>query len=135
VPSNESNERQRARGRGLAGETIQFPAVGGASSMKPSARSAGKWSDHGLPPRSLFGRGGDQSLGPSSSRGFARRFTETNENYDHQHHYVMDGKRRAIWRLPEFDDFQLHLATWRALTPLHWQCSRSAPASTKERAL
>jgi Zn-dependent M28 family amino/carboxypeptidase len=54
--------------------------------------------------RDRYGRGGDHI--PFLERGFAAvRFTEPNENYNHQHQNVRIEKGTQYGDLPEFDDF------------------------------
>src|SRR4030095_4091484 len=54
--------------------------------------------------RDRYGRGGDHQ--PFLERGYAAvRFTETNENYNHQHQNVRVEKGVQYGDLPEFDDF------------------------------
>jgi hypothetical protein len=54
--------------------------------------------------RDRYGRGGDHQ--PFLERGFAAvRFTEPNENYNHQHQNVRTADGVVYGDLPEFDDF------------------------------
>jgi hypothetical protein len=54
--------------------------------------------------RDRYGRGGDHQ--PFLERGYAAvRFTEPNENYNHQHQNVRRENRVQYGDLPEFDDF------------------------------
>src|SRR5205814_912854 len=54
--------------------------------------------------RDRYGRGGDHQ--PFLERGYAAvRFTEPNENYNHQHQNVRTEKGLQYGDLPEFDDF------------------------------
>ncbi len=103
VPSNETSEEADIR-RGVGGEND--------STSRQLARFINETAAHYVPAmrvimvyrRDRYLRGGDHR--PFLERGFAAvRFTETNENYDHQHQYVRKENGVQYGDLPEFDDF------------------------------
>jgi hypothetical protein len=103
VPSNESSEEANVR-RGVGGEND--------STSRQLARFINETAGRYVPGmrviivyrRDRYLRGGDHR--PFLERGFAAvRFTETNENYDHQHQNVRIENGVQYGDLPEFDDF------------------------------
>ena len=74
--------------------------------------------------RDRYGRGGDHQ--PFLERGYAAvRFTEPNENYQHQHQNVRLENGIQYGDLPEFDDFnyianvaRVNAASLAVLAPL-----------------
>lgn len=103
VPSNESSEEANTR-RGVGGEND--------STSRQLARFIKETAEEYVPAmrvmmvyrRDRYLRGGDHR--PFLERGFpAVRFTETNENYNHQHQNVRVENGVQFGDLPEFDDF------------------------------
>lgn len=103
VPSNETAEEANTR-RGVGGEND--------STSRQLARLIKETAEHYVPAmrvmmvyrRDRYLRGGDHR--PFLERGFAAvRFTETNENYRHQHQNVRVENGVQYGDLPEFDDF------------------------------
>jgi hypothetical protein len=103
VPSNESNEEANVR-RGVGGEND--------SRSRQLARFIKETAQRYVPAmkvmmvyrRDRYLRGGDHR--PFLERGYAAvRFTETNEDYRHQHQNVRIENGVQYGDLPEFDDF------------------------------
>jgi hypothetical protein len=103
VPSNESTEEANVR-RGVGGEND--------STSRQLARFIKETADRYVPRmrvmmvyrRDRYLRGGDHR--PFLERGFAAvRFTESNEDYRHQHQNVRIENGVQYGDLPEFDDF------------------------------
>jgi Zn-dependent M28 family amino/carboxypeptidase len=103
VPSNETAEEANTR-RGVGGEND--------STSRQLARFIKETAEHYVPAmrvmmvyrRDRYLRGGDHR--PFLERGFAAvRFTETNENYQHQHQNVRKENGVQYGDLTEFDDF------------------------------
>ncbi len=103
VPSNETNEEANVR-RGVGGEND--------SSSRQLARFIKETAQRFVPAmrvmmvyrRDRYLRGGDHR--PFLERGYAAvRFTETNEDYRHQHQNVRIENGVQYGDLPEFDDF------------------------------
>jgi hypothetical protein len=103
VPSNESSEEANVR-RGVGGEND--------SSSRQLARFIKETAERYVPGmrvimvyrRDRYLRGGDHR--PFLERGFAAvRFTETNEDYRHQHQNVRIENGVQYGDLPQFDDF------------------------------
>lgn len=79
--------------------------------------------------RDRYGRGGDHQ--PFLERGYAAvRFTEPNENYDHQHQNVRIEKGVQYGDLPEFDDFN-YIADVARVNAAALASLASAPARPK----
>lgn len=104
VPSNETQQDAATR-RSVGGEND--------SPSRQLARFIKETSERYVPAmkvwtiyrRDRFGRGGDHI--PFLEHGFAAvRFTEPNENYQHQHQNVRIEKGIRYGDLPEFDDFK-----------------------------
>ena len=104
VPSNEKPEEANVR-RGVGGEND--------SAARQLARFIKETGEHYLPGmrvmmvyrRDRYLRGGDHI--PFLERGFAAvRFTETNEDYRHQHQNVRIEDGVQYGDLPQFDDFK-----------------------------
>ena len=103
VPSNESQAEAATR-RSVGGEND--------SPSRQLARFIKETSERYVPSmkvrlvyrRDRYGRGGDHN--PFLERGYAAvRFTEPNENYQHQHQNVRSENGIQYGDLPEFDDF------------------------------
>lgn len=104
VPSNETPAEATSR-RSVGGEND--------STSRQLARFIKETSDRYLPSmkvwliyrRDRYGRGGDHQ--PFLERGYAAvRFTEPNENYQHQHQNVRIEDGIQYGDLPQFDDFK-----------------------------
>lgn len=79
--------------------------------------------------RDRYGRGGDHQ--PFLERGYAAvRFTEPNENYNHQHQNVRIEKGVQYGDLPEFDDFN-YIADVARVNAAALASLASAPARPK----
>jgi hypothetical protein len=79
--------------------------------------------------RDRYGRGGDHQ--PFLERGFAAvRFTEPNENYQHQHQNVRVQDGVQYGDLPEFDDFN-YIADVARVNAAALAALASAPARPK----
>jgi hypothetical protein len=79
--------------------------------------------------RDRYGRGGDHQ--PFLERGYAAvRFTEPNENYDHQHQNVRMENGVQYGDLPEFDDFN-YIADVARVNAAALASLASAPARPK----
>ncbi len=103
VPSNESQQEATTR-RSVGGEND--------SQSRQLARFIKEVAEAQVPGmkvsmiyrRDRYGRGGDHQ--PFLERGYAAvRFTEPNENYQHQHQNVRIEKDVQVGDLPQFDDF------------------------------
>ncbi|HXD31567.1 MAG TPA: M28 family metallopeptidase [Pyrinomonadaceae bacterium] len=104
VPTNETEAEARTR-RSVGGEND--------SASRQLARFIKDVGERYVPSmkvwliyrRDRYGRGGDHQ--PFLEQGYAAvRFTEPNENYDHQHQNVRKEKGVQYGDLPEFDDFR-----------------------------
>jgi Zn-dependent M28 family amino/carboxypeptidase len=104
VPSNET-EQEAARRRSTGGEN-DSPSRQLARFIKETAEIySPKFSVMMIYRRDRYGRGGDHI--PFLERGFtAVRFTETNEDYDHQHQNVGTREGKFYGDTPEYVDFE-----------------------------
>jgi hypothetical protein len=103
VPSNETEQQATTR-RGTGGEN-DSPSRQLARFIKETAEVySPKFSVQMIYRRDRYLRGGDHI--PFVERGFtAVRFTETNEDYDHQHQNVRTENGKFYGDTPEFVDF------------------------------
>lgn len=125
VPSNETQPEAATR-RSVGGEND--------SPSRQLARFIKETSEGYVPAmkvwmvyrRDRFGRGGDHI--PFLERGFAAvRFTEPNENYQHQHQNVRIEKGIQYGDLPQFDDFN-YIANVARVNASSLAALASAPA-------
>ncbi|HSS20229.1 MAG TPA: M28 family metallopeptidase [Pyrinomonadaceae bacterium] len=128
VPSSETSEEANTR-RGVGGEND--------STSRQLARFIKETGEHYVPAmrvmmvyrRDRYLRGGDHR--PFLERGFAAvRFTETNENYNHQHQNVRLENGVQFGDLPEFDDFN-YIANVARVNASALAALASAPARPK----
>jgi hypothetical protein len=104
VPSNETEEEANTR-RGVGGENDSTSRQLARFIKETSARYLPAMNVMIVYRRDRYLRGGDHR--PFLERGFpAVRFTETNENYQHQHQNVRKENGVQFGDLPEFDDFK-----------------------------
>jgi hypothetical protein len=104
VPSNESSEEANTR-RGVGGENDSTSRQLARFINETGARYVPGMRVMMVYRRDRYLRGGDHR--PFLERGFAAvRFTETNENYNHQHQNVRLESGVQYGDLPEFDDFK-----------------------------
>jgi Peptidase family M28/Fibronectin type III domain len=125
VPSNETQQEATTR-RSVGGEDD--------SASRQLARFIKETSERYVPAmkvwmiyrRDRFGRGGDHI--PFLERGFAAvRFTEPNENYQHQHQNVRIENGVQYGDLPQFDDFN-YIAKVARVNAASLAALASAPA-------
>jgi hypothetical protein len=103
VPSNETSEEANVR-RGVGGENDSTSRQLARFISETAARYVPGMRVIMVYRRDRYLRGGDHR--PFLERGFAAvRFTETNENYDHQHQNVRMENGVQYGDLPQFDDF------------------------------
>lgn len=128
VPSNETTQEANTR-RSVGGEND--------SQSRQLARFIKEVSEFYVPTmkvwmiyrRDRYGRGGDHQ--PFLERGFAAvRFTEPNENYQHQHQNVRMQDGVQYGDLPEFDDFN-YIADVARVNAAALASLASAPARPK----
>jgi Zn-dependent M28 family amino/carboxypeptidase len=128
VPSNETPQEATTR-RSVGGEND--------SQSRQLARFIKEVSEFYVPTmkvwmiyrRDRYGRGGDHQ--PFLERGFAAvRFTEPNENYQHQHQNVRVQDGVQYGDLPEFDDFN-YIADVARVNAAALASLASAPARPK----
>ncbi len=128
VPSNETTQEATTR-RSVGGEND--------SASRQLARFIKETSEHYVPSmkvwliyrRDRYGRGGDHQ--PFLERGYAAvRFTEPNENYQHQHQNVRIEKDIQYGDLPQFDDFR-YIANVARVNAASLAALASAPARPK----
>jgi Zn-dependent M28 family amino/carboxypeptidase len=128
VPSNETTQEATTR-RSVGGEND--------SQSRQLARFIKEVSELYVPTmkvwmiyrRDRYGRGGDHQ--PFLERGFAAvRFTEPNENYQHQHQNVRVQDGVQYGDLPEFDDFN-YIADVARVNAAALAALASAPARPK----
>ncbi|HEX3085546.1 MAG TPA: M20/M25/M40 family metallo-hydrolase [Pyrinomonadaceae bacterium] len=128
VPSNETPQEATTR-RSVGGEND--------SQSRQLARFIKEVSEFYVPTmkvwmiyrRDRYGRGGDHQ--PFLERGFAAvRFTEPNENYQHQHQNVRVQDGIQYGDLPEFDDFN-YIANVARVNAAALASLASAPARPK----
>lgn len=104
VPSNETQQESTTR-RSVGGENDSASRQLARFIKETSSRYVPAMKVWMIYRRDRFGRGGDHI--PFLERGFAAvRFTEPNENYQHQHQYVRIEKGIQYGDLPQFDDFK-----------------------------
>jgi len=128
VPTNETEAEARTR-RSVGGEN-DSPSRQLARFIKESGeryvRGMKVWLIYR---RDRYGRGGDHQ--PFLERGYAAvRFTEPNENYDHQHQNVRMENGVQYGDLPEFDDFN-YIADVARVNAAALASLASAPARPK----
>lgn len=128
VPSNETTQEATTR-RSVGGEND--------SPSRQLARFIKETSERYVPSmkvwmiyrRDRYGRGGDHQ--PFLERGYAAvRFTEPNENYQHQHQNVRTENGIQYGDLPEFDDFN-YIANVARVNAAALAVLASAPARPK----
>jgi hypothetical protein len=103
VPSNETQQEATSR-RSVGGENDSQSRQLARFIKEVSARYVPSMKVWMIYRRDRYGRGGDHQ--PFLERGFpAVRFTEPNENYQHQHQNVRIEKGIQYGDLPQFDDF------------------------------
>jgi hypothetical protein len=128
VPSNETTQEASTR-RSVGGEND--------SPSRQLARFIKETSERYVPSmkvwmiyrRDRYGRGGDHQ--PFLERGYAAvRFTEPNENYQHQHQNVRTENGIQYGDLPEFDDFN-YIANVARVNAAALAVLASAPARPK----
>jgi len=128
VPSNETTQEATTR-RSVGGEND--------SPSRQLARFIKETSERYVPSmkvwmiyrRDRYGRGGDHQ--PFLERGYAAvRFTEPNENYQHQHQNVRKENGIQYGDLPEFDDFN-YIANVARVNAAALAVLASAPARPK----
>lgn len=104
VQSNETAEEANVR-RGVGGENDSTSRQLARFIKEAGERYVPNMSVKMVYRRDRYLRGGDHI--PFVERGFAAvRFTEPNENYNHQHQNVRTENGTVYGDLPEFDDFQ-----------------------------
>jgi len=132
VPSNETQQEATTR-RSVGGEND--------SPSRQLARFIKETSEFYVPSmkvwmiyrRDRYGRGGDHQ--PFLERGYAAvRFTEPNENYQHQHQNVRIENGIQYGDLPQFDDFN-YIANVARVNAAALAALASAPARPKNVAL
>lgn len=128
VPSNETQQEAMTR-RSVGGEND--------SQSRQLARFIKETTERYVPSmkvwmiyrRDRYGRGGDHQ--PFLERGFAAvRFTEPNENYQHQHQNVRLENGIQFGDLPQFDDFN-YIANVARVNAASLAALASAPARPK----
>jgi hypothetical protein len=128
VPSNETPAEATTR-RSVGGEND--------STSRQLARFIKEVGEHNVPGmkvrlvyrRDRYGRGGDHQ--PFLERGYpAVRFTEPNENYNHQHQNIRLENGIQFGDLPEFDDFN-YIADVARINAASLAALASAPARPK----
>ena len=128
VPSNETQQEAMTR-RSVGGEND--------SQSRQLARFIKETTERYVPSmkvwmiyrRDRYGRGGDHQ--PFLERGFAAvRFTEPNENYQHQHQNVRIENGIQFGDLPQFDDFN-YIANVARVNAASLAALASAPARPK----
>ena len=128
VPSNETQQEAATR-RSVGGEND--------SQSRQLARFIKETAAHYVPSmkvwmiyrRDRYGRGGDHQ--PFLERGYAAvRFTEPNENYQHQHQNVRIENGIQYGDLPQFDDFN-YIANVARVNAASLAALASAPARPK----
>ena len=128
VPSNETQQEAMTR-RSVGGEND--------SQSRQLARFIRETTERYIPSmkvwmiyrRDRYGRGGDHQ--PFLERGFAAvRFTEPNENYQHQHQNVRIENGIQFGDLPQFDDFN-YIANVARVNAASLAALASAPARPK----
>jgi hypothetical protein len=128
VPSNETQQEAMTR-RSVGGEND--------SQSRQLARFIKETTERYVPlmkvwmiyRRDRYGRGGDHQ--PFLERGFAAvRFTEPNENYQHQHQNVRIENGIQFGDLPQFDDFN-YIANVARVNAASLAALASAPARPK----
>lgn len=128
VPSNETTQEATTR-RSVGGEND--------SASRQLARFIKETSEFYVPSmkvwmiyrRDRYGRGGDHQ--PFLERGYAAvRFTEPNENYQHQHQNVRIENGIQYGDLPQFDDFN-YIANVARVNAAALAALASAPARPK----
>jgi hypothetical protein len=128
VPSNETQQEAMTR-RSVGGEND--------SQSRQLARFIKETTERYVPSmkvwmiyrRDRYGRGGDHQ--PFLERGFAAvRFTEPNENYQHQHQNVRTENGIQFGDLPQFDDFN-YIANVARVNAASLAALASAPARPK----
>ncbi len=128
VPSNETTQEATTR-RSVGGEND--------SPSRQLARFIKETSETYVPAmkvwmiyrRDRYGRGGDHQ--PFLERGYAAvRFTEPNENYQHQHQNVRIENGIQYGDLPQFDDFD-YIANVARVNAASLAALASAPARTR----
>jgi acetylornithine deacetylase/succinyl-diaminopimelate desuccinylase-like protein len=103
VPSNETTQEATTR-RSVGGENDSASRQLARFIKEVGERYVQRMRVSLIYRRDRYGRGGDHQ--PFLERGFAAvRFTEPNENYNHQHQNVRTENGIQYGDLPEFDDF------------------------------
>jgi Zn-dependent M28 family amino/carboxypeptidase len=128
VPSNETTQEATTR-RSVGGEN-DSPSRQLARFIKETSQryvpSMKVWMIYR---RDRYGRGGDHQ--PFLERGYAAvRFTEPNENYQHQHQNVRTENGIQYGDLPQFDDFS-YIANVARVNAAALAALASAPARPK----
>lgn len=125
VPSNETQQEATTR-RSVGGENDSASRQLARFIKETSERYVAAMKIWMIYRRDRFGRGGDHI--PFLERGFAAvRFTEPNENYQHQHQNVRSEKGIQYGDLPQFDDFK-YIANVARVNAASLAALASAPA-------
>lgn len=128
VPSNETQQEATSR-RSVGGENDSQSRQLARFIKEVSARYVPSMKVWMIYRRDRYGRGGDHQ--PFLERGFpAVRFTEPNENYQHQHQNVRIEKGIQYGDLPQFDDFN-YIADVARVNAAALAVLASAPARPK----
>ncbi|HEY3102467.1 MAG TPA: M28 family metallopeptidase [Pyrinomonadaceae bacterium] len=128
VPSNETQQEATSR-RSVGGENDSQSRQLARFIKEVSARYVPSMKVWMIYRRDRYGRGGDHQ--PFLERGFpAVRFTEPNENYQHQHQSVRIEKGIQYGDLPQFDDFN-YIADVARVNAAALAVLTSAPARPK----
>jgi hypothetical protein len=128
VPSNETQQEATSR-RSVGGENDSQSRQLARFIKEVSARYVPSMKVWMIYRRDRYGRGGDHQ--PFLERGFpAVRFTEPNENYQHQHQNVRIEKGIQYGDLPQFDDFK-YIADVARVNAAALAVLASAPARPK----
>ncbi|HEV8589263.1 MAG TPA: M28 family metallopeptidase [Pyrinomonadaceae bacterium] len=128
VPSNETQQEATSR-RSVGGENDSQSRQLARFIKEVSARYVPSMKVWMIYRRDRYGRGGDHQ--PFLERGFpAVRFTEPNENYQHQHQNVRIEKGIQYGDLPQFDDFN-YIADVARVNATALAVLASAPARPK----
>src|SRR5580765_882028 len=128
VPSNETQQEATTR-RGVGGENDSPSRQLARFIKETAARFVPSMKVWMIYRRDRYGRGGDHQ--PFLERGYAAvRFTEPNENYQHQHQNVRIENSIQYGDLPQFDDFN-YIANVARVNAASLAALASAPARPK----
>jgi hypothetical protein len=128
VPSNETQQEAATR-RSVGGENDSQSRQLARFIKETAARYVPSITVWMIYRRDRYGRGGDHQ--PFLERGYAAvRFTEPNENYQHQHQNVRMENGIQYGDLPQFDDFN-YIANVARVNAASLAVLASAPARPK----